>query len=63
MTGKWSDLPESAWISRFWALYGRLPEPFKKGFAALARALDRDAKKADKAGPSKKSAGNMEADK
>jgi hypothetical protein len=46
------DLPEKAWVSRFWALYGRLPEAFKKGFIALARALARDAQEESrKAGP------------
>jgi hypothetical protein len=50
MTVKWSDLPEKAWISRFWALYGRLPESFKKGFIALTRALDRDVRKESRKG-------------
>jgi hypothetical protein len=31
-----------AWVSRFWAHYNKLPEPFKKGFFDLARSIAKE---------------------
>jgi len=44
MGQKKSELSSQVWVSRFWAQYNLLPEPFKKGFISLAENM---AKKAE----------------
>jgi hypothetical protein len=39
------ELVSSAWVSRFWAQYNKLPEPFKKGFFVLAQSMAKMAEK------------------
>jgi len=43
MRQKRPELSFQVWISRFWAQYSVLPEPFKKGFVSLAENMTKNA--------------------
>ena len=45
MMQKKEKLANLAWISRFWALYSKLPEVFKEGFCLLVMNLSKENKK------------------
>jgi len=39
MEQKCSNLPSHVWLSRFWARYSTLPEPFKEVFFSLVKSI------------------------
>lgn len=42
MKHKKDELMNSAWISRFWAQYSKLPETLKEGFCSLVLNLTKE---------------------
>ena len=36
---RWPESHSKAWLSRFWAEYGKLPEQMKEGFNSLAQSV------------------------
>ena len=48
MKQKNEKLANLAWISRFWALYSKLPETYKKGFSSLVINISKEIEKKGK---------------
>jgi len=42
MKRKWSELPDRAWVSQFWAQYSTLPESLKKVFFNMAQYVAKE---------------------